>query len=356
MRTKMVLPFSIILLSCVFASCRKESETAYWPTVEWKLSIPQRVAMDASILNGLDSVQDSLPGISSILAIRHGYLVYEKYYEGDATTFRPAYSMAKSVISALIGIAIKQGLIQDADQKLVEFFPDNEILKADPIAQRITLRHLLTMSDEIRNSGNAVESYFSDPKASKRIIGDPGYKFSYSELSAQVVSLILTKVSRKTALDFGKQYLFEPIGIKDVTWRVLKIDGTETNNGADGIKLTSRDFAKIGYLYLKKGTWENRELIPEKWIAESTVAQITTDASPDSFKYGFLWWVHAFKDQPCYLALGLGGQGVQIICIVPGLDLVAVVTNKERMRGSAVENVDASMGVIEKFIIDSIRS
>ncbi len=349
MKQRVFLIVAIIFAICLLLSCSSETSTNYWPTSGWKTISPKKVGMDEKVLEQLNSVQDELGKIGSIIAVRHGYIAYEKYYIGSAATIASGFSITKSVISSLIGIAIKQGKIESIEQRMVDFFPNNQLLSADPIAQTITLRHLLTMSDGIRASGNMIEYYFSDPNISRKVIGEPGSKFKYNDLSAQIASLILTKSTGKSAIDYAKENILEPLGIRDISWKKLVVNGTETSNGAYGILLTPRDFAKIGYLFLKKGTWENRELIPAKWIADSTAVQIETKESSDYLKqYGYYWWTHTFGDHPGYFALGWSGQ---VLCVVPELDLVGVVISKE----ASLEGVESRyIAIIEKYIIASI--
>ena len=334
-----------LLFSCLFLACSRESSSNYWPTSEWRVIAPEKAGIDATVLEGLSSVQSILPDVSSILVVRKGYIALEKYYEGDAKTLRSTFDITKSVVSCLIGVAIKQGLINSIDKKMIDSFPENQIIRSDPLTQRITLRHLLTMSDGIRDSGNLLELYFNDPKMFKKLRADPGSIFQYNNMSAQIVSMILTNATGKSAFDYAKQHLFSPLGITECSW--AKSRGI--SNGAYGILLTTRDLAKFGYLYLNKGTWEKQELIPEKWVADSTVEQITTEDSSNYFKqYGFYWWVHTFGAHPGYFACGWGGQ---ILCIVPDLSIVAVVTSRE----TTLEGAEPKyLEVIEKNILNSI--
>lgn len=349
MKNKSIFFLLALLLIAALFACSKETTESYWPTVDWRVTNPEKVGISSKVLSKLDTIQGIYPEIASIIVVRKGYVVYEKYYIGKAEELRSVYSVTKSVISSLIGIAIEQGLIQGPDQKLIEFFPENTILKSDPVATTVTLRHLLTMSDGIRESGNMIELYLSDPKYSKKLTVQPGSYFKYNNMSAQIASLILTIVTKKTASDYAMEKLFNPLGIKDFSWRKLIIDNTTTNNGSHGLLLTTRDMAKFGYLYLKKGRWEGKELVSENWIAESTKGQIkTSEASSYIQDYGYFWWITKLDQKPAYTALGWGGQA---ICVLPDQDLVAVVTSKSNAEGKEPSYIE----LIDKYIAVAIK-
>lgn len=335
-----------VVLCCL--SCARSANEAYWPTREWKSISPAQAGMDAKGLEPLHSLRRTLPDATSVLALRHGLIVFEQYFIGDQWTLRNLREMTKGVVSTLVGVAIDQGLIDSVDQKLVDFFPENALLGSDPLMRQVSLRHLLTMSDGLRASGNTVQYTFTSPILSLPLKRSPGEGFEDNFMSAQILSMILTRSSGKSAHELAKQYLFEPLSIGESLWADFK--GQEgVSHGADGLLLTTRDMAKIGYLLLRRGAWEGKQLVPAEWIGVSTTGQIQTGRASGYFgQQGFLWWVHAFAGHPGYFAVGTGGQ---VLCVVPDLDLVAVLTSKgenpEREEGE-------SLRVIERHIIGSV--
>jgi CubicO group peptidase (beta-lactamase class C family) len=206
----------------------------------------------------------------------------------------------------------------------------------------VTLKHLLTMSDGISSSGNMIGYFFQDETQSKSLKRDPGAEFHFNGMSPQILSMIISKTTMMNALDFGKKYLFGPFGINDVVWA----EQYGYSRGLWGILLTSRDMAKFGLLYLKSGAWDQDRILPAEWIAESTRPYIATGNSSNYWKnYGFNWWVCRFGNHQGYYAFGLAGQS---ICIVPDLDLVAVVTFSETAANKP--NWDIMDGILEKYL------
>ena len=347
MKAHVVMLGCIAVMAAIFASCAKKATNDYWPAKEWRTTEPGKVRMDAKGLEEIDAyVRSTRLDVSSVLVVRHGYIVFERYYHGGSDTLRSINQETPSVLSALIGVAIEQGLIESVDQPMIDFFPENEIIRSDPLVDKITIRHLLTMSDGIITAGNMIEFYFSDPKLSKKLKTDPGSRFRHNGISPYILSMILRKATGLKSLDFGRKHLFEPLGITNVVWHELKGD----SRGLYGLMLTTRDMAKIGYLYLKKGIWNNEQVIPQEWVSESTRSQIATGESSAYRKdYGYCWWIYTFGAYPGYFAFGWRGQ---LICVVPELDLVAVLTT----HAFGTEGGERPYFTIaEKYILGSVK-
>jgi len=334
------------LVSCsLLASADDQRIRDYWPTSGWKLSKPENQEMLSSHLKKMSAfVKGNLPNASNITVIRHGYIVFEENYLGDSTTLRPVASVAKSVLSALIGIAIRDGYIKSIDQRMVDFFPKLKKNKSNPEVDNIQIRHLLTLSDGISKNASGIDFSRFDPTQELR--ASPGKELFYNDMSPQVLSMILTDKTGLKALDFAKKYLLGPLGIGNVTWE--EVNGYSI--GASGLQLTTRDLAKIGYLYLNKGKWEGKQLIPENWVIESTRSQIDAPNVPYfniKFTYGFLWWLHSVGKYSAFSAVGWGGQ---YITVVPEIDFVVVITTVERMHSNAPKY----LALIEDYVLPSI--
>jgi len=275
----------------------------------------------------------------SLLIVRHGELVYEKYFRNylkpDKTV--KLYSVTKSIFSALVGIAVDQGLIDSLDHKVSEYFPEYFYPDTDPRMKQVTLRHLLTMSSGFMwgelgpiqsrwmNSDNWVEEAIN-----LDFIEDPGTGFTYCTANTQILSGILTKLTGEPLKDYAQKYLFTPIGISAKNWS-WGMDDHGYALGGYGMNLRPRDLARFGYLYLNQGYWDGKQVVSSKWVQESTRSQIKTGYGPE---YGYLWWIRPDPDLPKYMAQGSGGQSIYI---VPGLDLVVVVTG-DRSGVGAPEN------------------
>lgn len=239
-------------------------------------------------------------------------------------------SCTKSIISALIGIAIDEGLILGVNQPISDFFPE---LKRDDINERderkkdITIYHLLTMSSgiswpefnnwsfisELMQSDNWVEFILNRPMESI-----PGENFNYSSGGSHLLSAIISKATGMNAYEYATKRLFGPLGIKDITWMS---DPQDNSNGGFGIEMSAYDMIKIGRLYLDMGKYENVSLIPESWIKESLKPGML--ASKVMANYGYQWWMKDFKYPKevftVYFAMGNGGQ---FIFVVPAKNMV----------------------------------
>jgi len=318
----------LLVVSCKENQGGEAASTVYWPTVDWRTSTPAEQGMDETKLQQMmDSIQAGNHGIDSILIIRNGYIVWEEYPNDilyDSATPHILYSVTKSVTSALIGIAIDKGYIKSVEQKVVDFFPDLTIANLDENKSNVTVKHLLMMTagfewDEIsygyadsRNSlsqaiasGNYVQYVLDRPMAY-----EPGTRFVYNTGNTQVLSAIITRATGMSTDVFAQKYLFEPLGITSVNWEK---DTQGIPSGGTNLYLTPRDMAKFGYLFLKNGVWDGKQIVPTDWVKEST--------RNISANYGYLWWVNSTFEY--YNAAGYLGQR---IFVAPESDLVCVIT------------------------------
>ena len=303
----------------------------YWPTHGWRTSAPEEQGMDSGLLLKAHKriIKNIYPHFHSLLVVRHGYLVFEQYYNGfSKDSLNGLQSGTKSVISALIGIAIKKGYIQGTDQKLEEFFPEYYTGSIDPAKRDIRLKHLLTMSaglewehtGDIRHrweaSGDKMKFAIQVPK----VVAKPGETFKYNCSLSHLMSGIITKKAGVSTLEFADRYLFGPLGIRKTAW--LK-DRNGYYLGDWGLDMLPRDMAKIGYLYLHKGSWDGRQILDPEWVRESTAKHM--DGSMETFGYGYQWWTNKIGGHSFYMAWGTGGQN---IFVFPDLDMVVVTTQE----------------------------
>ncbi|WJH32323.1 beta-lactamase family protein [Paenibacillus sp. CC-CFT747] len=264
-----------------------------------------------------------------VLIVRGGRLVWEWHDKGQDRTGQ-VYSMTKSFLSALIGIAMERGEIQDLDRSLGEFYEWTRE-EADPRLASIRLKHLLTMTPGFEWP-DFDKPYFQMRKEAdwpryvlKQPIGhEPGEAFTYNSGASQLLSDILTRSTGLGALAYARQHLFGPLGFRSPRWK--SHDGV--NEGGAGLQLYSRDLAKFGLLYLREGDWFGKQLIPQAWVRESTSIQhkgLVHYEPPIYGHYGYHWWVSPEEHNgqfDCYFALGFGGQ---YLFVVPSRDLVMVV-------------------------------
>lgn len=233
----------------------------YWPTQDWRSSAPEDQGLDAQTLVSMDRyIQTQVPHIYSTLVVRHGYIVFEKYYRGDADLHYEVASVTKSFTSALIGIALDKGVLRSLDQKVLDFFPEIPVAELSPHVADLTLRHILTMTAGFNWTEETPWSWPQSEDWPSYILhipmaSDPGQAFTYNTPSIHLLSVILSKASGLSTLDFANQYLFKPMGIEPSQWTT---DPQGRNNGGRGLYLRARDMAKFGYLYLNNGQWDGK--------------------------------------------------------------------------------------------------
>jgi CubicO group peptidase (beta-lactamase class C family) len=287
--------------------------------------------MDSTVLAKIDRyATDTFPTLLSVLIVRHGSLVFEHYYQGcraqDSVNVK---SVTKSIVSALVGIALREHSLTSLDQRLMEFFPQDFPTGGDPRKREITLRHLLTLRSGlswVESSAESLPALFASDHwvghgLSLPLVYAPGEVFAYSTLDAHLLSAVLTQVTGMSTLEFANRSLFGPLGSRATTWAT---DPQGYNIGGSELYLTPRAMAKVGYLYLRRGRWDGAQLIPEEYLEASTPTQVFSGGSAViSDTYGYLWWVSTIGLYASYYAIGYGGQTIYVI---PALDVVLVTT------------------------------
>jgi len=316
------------------------SQTApkdFWPTSGWRKSTPEMQGMDSkAISKTVDLAIRKKLNIHSLQIIRNGYMVSDIYfYPYDGRTLHDMPSTTKSVTSMLIGIAIGQGFIRDEKMSLAELYPEVIGLKAD--AENITLASLLSMRSGFGSEEKSASlAFFKEPDVLQMVQNDnwidyvlglpvtekPGNKYRYNSCNYHLLSGVLQKTTGMKESDFAKQNLFNPLGIKDFIW---PSDPRGNTLGWGDLKLHPHDMAKLGYLMLKNGRWENRQIIPEDWIDKSTGVQVDLPdkKTPFNIEYGFGWYVLSGTLDGIYQATGRGGQ---YIIVWPEKNIVIVYT------------------------------
>ncbi|MFX1252156.1 MAG: serine hydrolase domain-containing protein, partial [Promethearchaeota archaeon] len=286
-------------------------------------------------LDWVHQAAENMPYLRSVLIIRHGTLLVEWYFnDGSENVAFHIHSASKSFTSALVGIAVKEGLLTDLDQKMLDFFPEYDTPQLDPRKRDITLRHLLTMKAGFNFNDTALEwmAYSQSPDWVKYaielpLIHDPGEDWHYGTPQTNLLSAIITKVSGMSTREFAEQYLFEPLQISIRNWNQ---DPQGYYTGGHEMYFVPRDMARFGFLYLNNGSIDGKQIIPHEWVQESLTdyAEGRVDEGMSSsfyldVGYGYQWWLQTFSGYNTFSARGLGGQF--IVCI-PELDMIVVTT------------------------------
>ena len=283
--------------------------------------------------------------MAGMTILKDGQFVYENYYNGYTKANRfHIFSVTKSIISILFGIALDKGYIDSIEKKVLEFYPEYTVKKGEKTIQNITIRDMLTMTAPYKYKFNPYINYFKSMdwvKFSLDKLGGKGHigKFRYAPIiGPDILSGILVKVTGQSVLDFAKENLFAPLNItveKNITfhskeeqmdfYKATNISGwvadpTGVNTAGWGLTLSSTDMSKIGQLFLNGGIWDGERIISEKWIAESTSEQ--SRWKQHNLPYGYLWWVD--EQNNGYAAMGDGGN---IIYVSPEKNMVVAITS-----------------------------
>jgi CubicO group peptidase (beta-lactamase class C family) len=295
----------------------------------WRSSTPEDQGMDSQKLAELiDYIQQEQLDLHSVTIIRNGYVVADAaIYPFEGGGKHNLKSVTKSVISALIGIAIEQGHIDGLDQPVLSFFPDRAVANLDARKEAMTLEDVLKMATglECRDSfkyrwQGAYLMMQSDDWVQHVLdlpmLEEPGTRFEYCNGATLLLSAIIQETTGMTAAEFAEQHLFTPLGIDDVIWPANPQGVTV---GFSELRMRPHDMAKIGYLFLQDGQWDGRQIIPASWVAASTTNHIAA-LGLGGGDYGYQWWV---DQDVVYSARGHAGQ---YIFVVPDSQLVAVFT------------------------------
>lgn len=352
-----------LLISAIFGTMNFAAWAQSSP--EWLESTPAQQRVDPQKLAVLEQhVRADQPAIRSLLIVRGGAIVHEYYRQGlGPQTLHNVRSVTKSVVSLLVGMALDQGLIRSTEEKLVDFFPEAKTWPLDASTNHITLAHMLTLTpgfdrgglDQLTDYGDFQRRFYAPDLVrhalSRRVVHSPGAQFSYSNLDAHLVSLVLASRIKSNLADYAKVNLFTPLGITDFSWQS---SAQGDINGASELKLRARDMAKIGQLVLQQGRWNNRQLISADYLARATRRQVPSDLLPndrrDQWGYGYLWWALTTPgdDLPVVSAVGYGGQ---YIYVIPALNTVVVTTTEANSRADAARTSE----VIRNHVVPAIE-
>ena len=273
-------------------------------------------------------VNDSLETVAFMVIVNDS-IQFEKYWHGySADTMSNSYSMAKSFVGTLIGVAIKEGKIKSIDQKVCDFLP-NFCKGRNP---ELTIKDLLTMSSGLNWEenyynpiGQTAHAYYgSDVKGlmmGLKVVETPGKVFKYHSSCSQLLAFIVEEATGKTISEYASEKLWKPIGAKHpALWNIDKKDGDE--KAFCCINSNARDFARLGKLYMHNGNWNGLQIIDSSYAKEATsVVDLLDENGKKNINYGYQFWMTNYKNMHIYYARGLLGQ--YVICI-PGKDMIIV--------------------------------
>lgn len=278
-----------------------------------------------AIVDFVKAADTSVNTFNSFMILRHGKVIAEGWWKPDSSD-RPHVlnSVSKSFNATAIGLAIHEHKLKLDDPVLKFFAADAPAVISDNL-KAMKVRDLLTMSGghdvepKATADGPSVKQFLAQP-----VPHQPGTHFLYNTMGSYVLSSIITKVTGQTALEYLKPRLFTPLGIQDPRWDA----STEGNSlGGYGLYLRTEDIAKFGQLYLQKGRWNGKQLVPRRWVEQATSRQIANEneshakIGPDWIEgYGFQFW------RCRHNAFRADGAGGQFIVVMPDQDVVVAIT------------------------------
>jgi CubicO group peptidase (beta-lactamase class C family) len=327
---------AIILSVCLFAfgACvHKQSKSL-------PRSTPEKENVDVQGIEAyLDELKKDSIEIHSLMLVRNGKVVYEKWFEGNSPdSLHIMNSVSKSFTAAAVGFAIGEGLIS-LDDKVVSFFPADLPDTVSAYLAQLRICDLLTMTagqaKEPARTGddNWIKGFLATP-----VTIEPGTRFYYNSMASFMLSAIVQKVTGQPIFEYLQPRLFEPLHIENIYWQS---NSQGINVGGWGLFIKTEDMAKFGLLFLQNGVWEGKQILPKGWVEQASKLQIATPAGwpgDGADKPGDEWAEgYAFQMWRCkhnvYRADGARGQ---FIFVIPEKNTVIAITSNTNNTGPEI--------------------
>jgi CubicO group peptidase (beta-lactamase class C family) len=288
-------------------------------------STPEAQGISSQAIRDFVEAADRINTLHSFMIVRHGKVIGEGWWKPEAP-YKPhvLHSLSKSFNSTAVGLAIAEGKLS-LDDPVLKFFPADAPPEPSDNLKAMKVRDLLTMScghdtePKALDGAPSVKQFLAHPVAHQ-----PGTHFQYNTMGSYTLSAIVTKVTGETVLEYLGPRLFEPLGIERPDWQSSP-EGYSL--GGYGLKLCTEDIAKFGQLYLQKGKWNGKQLIPEKWVEQATSKQVPNDQESHS-KIGIDWTQgYGFQFWRCtHNAFRGDGAAGQLCAVIPDKDAVVAIT------------------------------
>lgn len=343
----------LLIALCYSPVLAQQHERRSGNSVSLPRSAPEQQGISSTdILAFVEAADKEIDQMHSFMLVRHGRVVAEGWWGPyDAATPHILYSLSKSFTSTAVGLAVAEGRFS-LDDEVLKFFPEDAPAEPSANLRAMRVRDLLRMA-----TGHQTEpqlrsvdpgSKTPDDPWTKKFLAHPvafkpGTHFLYNSPATYMLSAIVQKVTGMTVLDYLRPRLFEPLGIENPTW-ITSPQGITA--GAYGLMVRTEDIARFGQLYLQKGVWKGRQLVPAAWVEEATALQTSNGSSPRSDwdqGYGYQFWRSRYKS---YRGDGAFGQ---YCIVVPELDAVIAIT-------SGVRNMQAVMNLAWEKLLPAMKS
>jgi CubicO group peptidase (beta-lactamase class C family) len=322
---------------------------------EWMRATPAEAGFAADLDERFEMARHAgvLPNVHGVVAARGGKIFFERYLAGpDQARGRPLgvvrfgpetlhdlRSVSKSIVGLLYGIALASGKVPPPEAKLMEQFPEHPDLAADPERQKLTMRHVLSMS--LGTEWDELTIPYTDPRNSeiamdrapdryryileRRVVGPPGESWTYNGGATALLGRLIARGTGGALHDYAKNALFKPLGLGPTEWGR---DARGEEFAASGLRMAPRDLARIGVMLLANGEWQGRPVVPADWLQASFTPVV---GMPDGRAYGYHWYLgaNAMADgagvrwEETISAIGNGGQRLYLL---PRLELAVAMT------------------------------
>ena len=306
------------------------------------------------IENLVNEILDKKYGrINSFLVSKNNKLICEEFFFGyTENDLHQIESCSKSVTSILIGIATDKGFIKNLNEPVCEIFPEYAHLKTGNY-KAITVKNLLTMQSGFEPQNDQLfraENKF-DFAINRKLNSKPGTKFQYDGGNTEILGAVLYRKTGTPVDDFAREFLFQPLAIMQFTWE----GDHQLPLMAGSLRLKPEDLLKLGELILNKGKFNDRQIVSEKWIKESTTVKTKTHIPGDD--YSFQWWnLNLVSNGKTYPVIWANGWGSQFIYIIPEIEVVIVTTghNYEYDSWAITEGIEKYLYLLDpKYVVNN---
>lgn len=314
-------------------------------------SIPEKEGVSSqSILNFIEAVERSGEEWHSFVFLRHGKVIAEGWWN----PYRPelkqtVYSTSKTFTSTAIGFAVSENLLR-VDDRVISFFPDLLPDTVSPYLAQMSVGNLLSMTAGqnpepfgISQGEEWVKHFLATP-----VVDEPGTRFLYNSMATYMLSAIIQKVTGLRTLDYLYPRLFEPLAIRDVDW---EISPEGINSGGWGLRVHTEDMAKLGQLYLQKGKWNGKQILPESWIEEATTAKViqkpeisSEQREKDDWAQGYCYQIWRCRNN----AFRADGAFGQFIVVMPDHDAVIAIQ-------ADVKDMQKEINLVWDYLLPAIQ-
>ncbi len=295
--------------------------------------------LDAAGLQRSLAEAETLPRLHSLIVARDGQIVAERVFRGPSLdTPVNIKSASKSVLTALAGVAIGEGLIEGPDQPISDFLSDRFPPDPDPRLTTVTVGHLLSMQAGLGStSGGNYGAWVSSPNWVRYALtqpfeAEPGGRMIYSTGTSHLLSAVLTEAADRSTRASAQAWLGEPLGIAIPEWPA---DPQGVYFGGNDMLMSPRALLAFGELYRNDGIHDGTRVLPEGWVEASWNGRGTSRWSGNPYGYG--WWIKTVRDRPVYFAWGYGGQ---MVFVIPTLDMTVVMTSDPSPVNERSDHVD----------------